>query len=128
MPLNSLVEGIPIVGTILYSRVPSGAGIMTAGLILAFMIIPFVASVTRNILDQIPTVLRESAYGIGCTTWEVVRYVLFPQVGVSIIGAIMLHRTDDADEHGQHEQGGRIARRAEGVVDCLQGRGGPRRD
>jgi phosphate transport system permease protein len=89
-PLNDLVSGIPILGTILYSGVPSGAGIMTAGVILAFMIIPFVASVTRDILEQIPTVLRESAYGIGCTTWEVVRYVLFPQAAVSIIGAIML--------------------------------------
>ena len=90
VPLNELVAGIPIVGTVLYSSVPSGAGIMTAGVILAFMIIPFVASVTRDILEQIPTVLRESAYGIGCTTWEVVRHVLFPQAAVSIIGAIML--------------------------------------
>jgi phosphate transport system permease protein len=54
------------------------------------MIIPFIASVARDILDQIPTVMRESAYGIGCTTWEVVRYVLMPQAGVSVIGAIML--------------------------------------
>jgi phosphate transport system permease protein len=54
------------------------------------MIIPSIASVARDILDQIPTVLRESAYGIGCTTWEVVRYVLMPQAGVSVIGAIML--------------------------------------
>ena len=60
---------------------------MTAGIILAFMIIPFIASITRDILDQIPTVLRESAYGIGATTWEVVRHVLVPQAGVSIIGA-----------------------------------------
>jgi phosphate transport system permease protein len=89
-PLNSVVEGMPIVGTILYSRVPSGTGIMTAGMILAIMIIPFVASITRDMLDQIPSVLRESAYGIGCTTWEVVRHVLIPQAGVSIIGAIML--------------------------------------
>ncbi len=89
-PLNSVVEGIPIVGTILYSRVPSGTGIMTAGVILAIMIVPFVASVTRDMLDQIPSVLRESAYGIGCTTWEVVRHVLIPQAGVSIIGAVML--------------------------------------
>ena len=87
VPLNELVGGLPIVGTVLYSRVPSGTGIMTAGIILAFMIIPFIASVTRDILDQIPTVLRESAYGIGATTWEVVRHVLFPQAGVSIIGA-----------------------------------------
>jgi phosphate transport system permease protein len=90
IPLNELVEDLPIVGTILYSRIPSGTGIATAGIILAFMIIPFIASVTRDMLDQIPTVLRESAYGIGCTTWEVVRYVLLPQAGVSIIGAIML--------------------------------------
>ncbi|NNM74677.1 phosphate ABC transporter permease subunit PstC [Enterovirga aerilata] len=90
VPLNSVVEGLPIVGTILYSRVPSGTGIFTAGIILALMIIPFIASVTRDMLDQIPPVLRESAYGIGCTTWEVVRHVLVPQAGVSIIGAIML--------------------------------------
>jgi phosphate transport system permease protein len=90
IPLNEVVEGLPIVGTVLYSRIPSGTGIATAGIILAFMIIPFIASVTRDMLDQIPTVLRESAYGIGCTTYEVVRYVLVPQAGVSIIGAIML--------------------------------------
>lgn len=90
VPLNQVVEGIPIVGTILYSRVPSGTGIATAGVILALMIIPFIASITRDMLDQIPTVLRESAYGIGCTTWEVVRYVLLPQAGISIIGAVML--------------------------------------
>ena len=90
VPVSNLVEGLPIVGTILYARVPSGVGILTAGIILALMIIPFIASVTRDMLDQIPTVLRESAYGIGCTTWEVVRHVLVPQAGVSIIGAIML--------------------------------------
>jgi len=90
VPLNQVVEGLPIVGTLLYSRVPSGTGIMTAGIILAIMIVPFVASITRDMLDQIPPVLRESAYGIGCTTWEVVRHVLIPQAGVSIIGAVML--------------------------------------
>lgn len=90
IPLNQVVEGIPVVGTVFYSQVPSGTGIATAGVILALMIIPFIASTTRDMLDQIPTVLRESAYGIGCTTWEVVRYVLVPQAGVSIIGAIML--------------------------------------
>ncbi len=90
IPLSSIVEGMPVLGTVLYARVPSGVGMMTAGIILAIMIIPFIASITRDMLDQIPTVLRESAYGIGCTTWEVVRYVLLPQAGVSIIGAIML--------------------------------------
>lgn len=69
---------------------PSGVGIFTAGIILAIMIVPFIASIARDMLDQIPTVLRESAYGIGCTTWEVVRHVLVPQAAVSIIGAVML--------------------------------------
>ena len=90
IPVSNIVEGMPIIGTILYARTPSGVGILTAGIILAIMIIPFIASIARDILDQIPSVLRESAYGIGCTTWEVVRYVLIPQAGVSIIGAVML--------------------------------------
>jgi phosphate transport system permease protein len=90
VPVSSLVEGLPVIGTILYARTPSGVGVLTAGIILAIMIIPFIASIARDILDQIPPVMRESAYGIGCTTWEVVRHVLLPQVGVSIIGAIML--------------------------------------
>ena len=90
IPLSNIVEGIPIVGTVLYSRSPSGLGIFTAGIILAFMIVPFIASITRDMLEQIPSVLRESAYGIGATTWEVVRHVLVPQAGVSIIGAVML--------------------------------------
>jgi phosphate transport system permease protein len=89
-PVSKIMEGLPIVGTIFYSRAPSGLGILTAGIILAFMIIPFVASITRDMLDQIPAMLRESAFGIGCTTWEVVRHVLVPQAGVSIIGAVML--------------------------------------
>ncbi len=89
-PVSRIVEGMPIVGTILYAASPSGLGILSAGIILAFMIIPFIASIVRDMLDQIPSVLRESAYGIGATTWEVVRHVLVPQAGVSIIGAIML--------------------------------------
>ena len=89
-PVSKIMEGLPIIGTVFYSRAPSGLGILTAGIILAFMIIPFVASVTRDMLDQIPAMLRESAFGIGCTTWEVVRHVLVPQAGVSIIGAVML--------------------------------------
>lgn len=90
IPVSQLTEGLPIVGTMLYTRSPSGLGILTAGIILAFMIVPFIASITRDMLDQIPSVLRESAYGVGCTTWEVVRHVLLPQAGVAIIGASML--------------------------------------
>ena len=69
---------------------PSGTGIFTAGIILALMIIPIIASITRDMLDQIPSVLRESGYGMGCTSWEVLRHVLIPQIGVALIGAIML--------------------------------------
>jgi len=90
IPVSNVVEGLPIVGTLLYARVPSGVGVLTAGIILAIMIVPFIASIARDMLEQIPTVLRESAYGIGCTTWEVVRHVLIPQAAVSIIGAVML--------------------------------------
>jgi phosphate transport system permease protein len=90
VPVSALVEGVPFLGTVLYARVPSGVGILTAGIILSIMIIPFIASIARDILDQVPTVLRESAYGIGCTTYEVVRHVLVPQAGVSLIGAVML--------------------------------------
>jgi len=90
VPVSSLVEDMPIIGTILYARVPSGVGLLTAGIILSIMIIPFIASITRDILDQVPPILRESAYGVGCTTWEVVRHVLLPQAGVSLVGAVML--------------------------------------
>jgi phosphate transport system permease protein len=90
IPVSNVVEGLPIVGTVLYARIPSGVGVLTAGIILAIMIVPFVASIARDMLDQIPTILRESAYGVGCTTWEVTRFVLIPHASVSIIGAIML--------------------------------------
>ena len=90
VPVSELVEGMPVLGTILYARVPSGVGVLTAGIILGIMIVPLVASIARDILDQIPPVLRESAYGVGCTTSEVVRHILLPQAGVSLIGAIML--------------------------------------
>jgi phosphate transport system permease protein len=90
IPVSAIVEGMPIIGTVLYARSPTGLGILTAGLILAFMIIPFIASITRDMFDQIPSVLRESAYGVGCTTWEVIRNVLLPQTGISIVGAVML--------------------------------------
>ncbi|MCJ2137996.1 phosphate ABC transporter permease subunit PstC [Methylobacterium sp. J-026] len=90
IPVSNIVEGLPIIGTVLYARIPSGVGVLTAGIILAIMIVPFVASIARDMIDQIPTIMRESAYGVGCTTWEVVRFVLIRHASVSIIGAIML--------------------------------------
>ena len=63
---------------------------LTAGFILAIMVIPFIASVMRDVFEIVPPVLKESAYGIGCTTWEVVRNVVLPYTKVGVIGGIML--------------------------------------
>ena len=63
---------MPFVGT-LFSGPPLGIGILSAGIILAIMIIPFIASVMRDVFEVTPAMLKESAYGVGCTTWEVVR-------------------------------------------------------
>lgn len=69
---------------------PLGIGIFTAGLVLALMVIPFTASVMRDVFETVPPVLKESAYGLGCTTWEVVRHVVLPFTRVGVIGGIML--------------------------------------
>jgi phosphate transport system permease protein len=69
---------------------PQGIGVLTAGFVLAIMVIPFIASVMRDVFDTVPPVLRESAYGLGCTTWEVVRNIVLPYTKVGVIGGIML--------------------------------------
>lgn len=69
---------------------PLGLGIFTAGLVLALMIIPFIASVMRDVFETVPAVLKESAYGIGCTRWEVIRNIVLPYTRVGVIGAVML--------------------------------------
>lgn len=68
----------------------NGLGILTAGIILAVMVIPFIASVMRDVFEVVPPVLKESAYGIGCTTWEVVRNIVLPYTRIGVIGGIML--------------------------------------
>ncbi len=82
-------HGIPIMGA-LFAGPPYGIGMLTAGLILAIMVLPFITSITRDVFDAVPPVLKEAAYGLGCTTWEVVRYVVLPYSRVGVIGAIML--------------------------------------
>jgi len=67
-----------------------GIGILTAGLILAVMIIPFIASVMRDVFEIVPAVLKESAYGLGCTKWEVVRKIVLPYTRTGVVGGIML--------------------------------------
>lgn len=77
-------------GLPLFAGPPLGIGIFTAGVVLALMVIPFTASVMRDVFETVPPVLKESAYGLGCTTWEVVRNVVLPYTRVGVIGGIML--------------------------------------
>lgn len=77
-------------GLALFSGPPLGVGMLTAGIVLALMVIPFIASVMRDVFETVPGVLKESAYGIGCTTWEVVRRIVLPFTRVGVIGGIML--------------------------------------
>ena len=77
--------GIP-----LFSGPPLGVGIFTAGMVLSLMVVPFIASVMRDVFETVPAVLKESAYGVGCTTWEVVRHIVLPYTRVGVIGGIML--------------------------------------
>ena len=74
----------------LFQGAPNGIGMLTAGIILSVMIIPFIASVMRDVFEIVPPVLKESAYGIGCTTWEVVWNIVLPYTKVGVIGGIML--------------------------------------
>jgi len=87
--LTGTLGRVPIVG-ILFQGAPNGIGILTAGFILSVMIIPFIASVMRDVFEIVPPVLKESAYGIGATTWEVVWNVVLPYTKIGVIGGIML--------------------------------------
>ncbi len=69
---------------------PTGTGLLTAGIILAVMIIPFITATVRDVMNTVPAVLRESAYGVGCTTWEVVRSVVLPSIRVGMVGGVIL--------------------------------------
>src|SRR5690348_16695121 len=87
--LISTVGAAPLIGA-LFKGPPQGIGVLTAGFVLAIMVIPFIASVMRDVFDVVPAVLKESAYGIGCTTWEVVRNIVLPYTRIGVIGGIML--------------------------------------
>jgi len=69
---------------------PMGIGILTAGIILAFMVIPFIAAVMRDVFEVVPSILKESAYALGCTTWEVTWNVVLPYTKAGVMGGIML--------------------------------------
>jgi phosphate transport system permease protein len=87
--LIALFGNIPVLST-LFAGPPYGIGVLTAGLILAIMVLPFITSISRDVFDAVPPVLKEAAYGVGCTTWEVVRYVVLPYTRVGVIGGVML--------------------------------------
>jgi len=74
----------------LFAGPPYGIGMLTAGLILAIMVLPFVTSISRDVFEAVPAVLKEAAYGVGCTTWEVARNIVLPYARVGVIGGVML--------------------------------------
>ncbi len=87
--LHRVLGDIWLIGP-LFQGASSGIGVMSAGIILSVMVIPFIASVMRDVFEIVPPVLKESAYGLGCTTWEVVWNVVLPYTKVGVIGGIML--------------------------------------
>jgi phosphate transport system permease protein len=87
--LINTLGNVPGIGS-LFAGPPYGIGMLTSGLILAIMVLPFVTSITRDVFEAVPSVLKEAAYGLGCTRWEVVRNVVIPYTRVGIIGGIML--------------------------------------
>ena len=88
-PLQALFKGVPYLGA-LVSGPPVGIGILSAGIILGVMIIPFIASVMRDVFEVTPALLKESAYGLGSTTWEVVWKVVLPYTKTGVLGGVML--------------------------------------
>jgi phosphate transport system permease protein len=84
-----LCDGIPVLSAI-FAGPPSYLSLFNAALILAIMVLPFITSISRDVFDAVPPVLKEAAYGLGCTTWEVVRYVVLPYTRVGVIGGVML--------------------------------------
>jgi phosphate transport system permease protein len=88
-PLQAMFNGVPYLGAF-FSGPPVGIGILSAGIILAIMIIPFIAAVMRDVFEVTPALLKESAYGLGATTWEVVYKVVLPYTKTGVIGGIML--------------------------------------
>jgi phosphate transport system permease protein len=80
---------VPLLSDI-FEGPPYGIGMLTAGLILAIMVLPFVTAISRDVFEAVPPVLKEAAYGVGCTTWEVFRNVILPYTRTGVMGAVML--------------------------------------
>ena len=84
-----IFDGVPILGAV-FAGPPSYLSVFNASLILAIMVLPFITAISRDVFLTVPPVLKEAAYGMGCTTWEVVRRVVIPYTRVGVIGGIML--------------------------------------
>jgi len=89
MPVVNATADIPVLGTLL-GGAPYGIGIVTAGLILSIMILPFISAVTRDVFETVPAMLKEATYGLGCTTWEVIWRVVLPFSRSGVVGGAML--------------------------------------
>ena len=87
--LINTFDGIPVLEDI-FAGPPFGTGIFTAALVLTVMVVPFIAATMRDVFSTVPPVFKESAYGVGCTTWEVMRSIVIPYTRVSVVGGIML--------------------------------------
>lgn len=84
-----IFDGVPVLGAI-FAGPPSYLSLFNAALILAIMVLPFITSISVDVFKTVPPVLKEAAYGVGCTTWEVVRSVVIPYTRVGVIGGVML--------------------------------------
>ena len=87
--LISLFAKVPVLN-ILFAGPPYGIGLLTAGFILAIMVLPFVSAVARDVFDTVPPLLKEAGYGMGFTTWEVIKNVVIPYTRVGVLGGVML--------------------------------------
>ena len=87
--LIAAFRGAPVLST-LFSGPPFGIGMLTASLILAIMVLPFVAAISRDVFETVPPMLKEASAGLGCTTWETMRHVVLPYTRVGVIGGVML--------------------------------------
>src|SRR6201995_1521274 len=85
----SIFDGIPVLGTI-FGGPPSYLSLFNAALVLAIMVLPFITAISVDVFKTVPPVLKEAAYGVGCTTWEVVKNAVIPYTRVGVIGGIML--------------------------------------
>jgi phosphate transport system permease protein len=82
-------DGVPVFSS-LFEGPPYGIGMLTAGFILAIMVLPFITAISRDVFDAVPPVLKEATYGLGCTTWEVFKHVILPYTRIGVIGGVML--------------------------------------